>query len=187
MVFSSTSVLLFLSLYYIIDERIPQAAFYWQKYQNIILLLFLVFSVFMTNWFDILFVPLTAIPTRQKASVRLISAFYIILILLYIKFIYHDSNYDSLIMYFIHTRSRPFPRTLILHLKISKKQLQGVARNLPLLVLMGSYSAIVCWYGFHCGFLLTSNGVILSTLLAHLFMDVSIFVLDKTQLVKLFI
>ena len=46
MVFSSTSVLLFVCLYYIIDERIPQAALYWQKYQNIILLLFLVFSVF---------------------------------------------------------------------------------------------------------------------------------------------
>ena len=163
MVFSSTSVLLFLSLYYIIDERIPQ-----------------------TNWFDILFVPLTAIPTRQKASVRLISAFYIILILLYIKFIYHDSNYDSLIMYFITLavgRFLYFDSTL----EDIKETLQGVARNLPLLVLMGSYSAIVCWYGFHCGFLLTSNGVILSTLLAHLFMDVSIFVLDKTQLVKLFI
>ena len=167
MVFSITSVLLFLSLYYIIDERIPQAAFYWQKYQNIILLLFLVFSVFMTNWFDILFVPLTAIPTRQKAS-------------------YHDSNYDSLIMYFITLavgRFLYFDSTL----EDIKETLQGVARNLPLLVLMGSYSAIVCWYGFHCGFLLTSNGVILSTLLAHLFMDVSIFVLDKTQLVKLFI
>ena len=186
MVFSSTSVLLFLSLYYIIDERIPQAALYWQKYENIILLLFLVFSVFMTNWFDILFVPLTAIPTRQKASVRLISAFYIILILLYIKFIYHDSNYDSLIMYFITLavgRFLYFDSTL----EDIKETLQGVARNLPLLVLMGSYSAIVCWYGFHCGFLLTSNGVILSTLLAHLFMDVSIFVLDKTRLVKLFI
>lgn len=146
----------------------------------------MVFSVFMTNWFDILFVPLTAIPTRQKASVRLISAFYIILILLYIKFIYHDSNYDSLIMYFITLavgRFLYFDSTL----EDIKEALQGVARNLPLLVLMGSYSAIVCWYGFHCGFLLTSNGVILSTLLAHLFMDVSIFVLDKTQLVKLFI
>ena len=111
----------------------------------------------MTNWFDILFVPLTAIPTRQKASVRLISAFYIILILLYIKFIYHDSNYDSLIMYFITLavgRFLYFDSTL---------------------------------EDIHCGFLLTSNGVILSTLLAHLFMDVSIFVLDKTQLVKLFI
>ena len=137
MVFSSTSVLLFLSLYYIIDERIPQAALYWQKYQNIILLLFLVFSVFMTNWFDILFVPLTAIPTRQKASVRLISAFYIILILLYIKFIYHDSNYDSLIMYFITLavgRFLYFDSTL----EDIKETLQGVARNLPLLVLMGS-------------------------------------------------
>ena len=146
----------------------------------------MVFSVFMTNWFDILFVPLTAIPTRQKASVRLISAFYIILILLYIKFIYHDSNYDSLIMYFITLavgRFLYFDSTL----EDIRDTLQGVARNLPLLVLMGSYSAIVCWYGFHCGFLLTSNGVILSTLLAHLFMDVSIFVLDKTQLVKLFI
>ena len=37
----------------------------------------------------------------EKASVRLISAFYIILILLYIKFIYNDSNYDSLIFYFV--------------------------------------------------------------------------------------
>ena len=113
-------------------------------------------------------------------------AFYIILILLYIKFIYHDSNYDSLIMYFITLavgRFLYFDSTL----EDIKETLQGVARNLPLLVLMGSYSAIVCWYGFHCGFLLTSNGVILSTLLAHLFMDVSIFVLDKTQLVKLFI
>ena len=98
--------------------------------------LFLVFSVFMTNWFDILFVPLTAIPTRQKASVRLISAFYIILILLYIKFIYHDSNYDSLIMYFITLavgRFLYFDSTL----EDIKETLQGVARNLPLLVLMG--------------------------------------------------
>lgn len=101
MVFSSTSVLLFVCLYYIIDERIPQAALYWQKYQNIILLLFLVFSVFMTTWFDILFVPLGSLSSQQKASIRLVSSFYIILILLYIKFIYDDSNYDSLIMYFI--------------------------------------------------------------------------------------
>ena len=183
MVFSSTSVLLFVCLYYIIDERIPQAALYWQKYQNIILL---VFSVFMTTWFDILFVPLGSLSSQQKASIRLVSSFYIILILLYIKFIYDDSNYDSLIMYFITLavgRFLYFDSTL----EDIKSTLQGVAKDLPLLLLMGTYSAIVCWYGFHCGFLLTSNGVILSTLLAHLFMDVSIFVLDKTRLVKLFI
>ena len=183
MVFSSTSVLLFLSLYYIIDERIPQAAFYWQKYQNIILLLFLVFSVFMTNWFDILFVPLTAIPTRQKASVRLISAFYIILILLYIKFIYNDSNYDSLIFYFVMLaigRFVYFDSTL----DYIKESLKSVVKYLPLLILMGAYSGFICWYGFSSDFLLKSNGVIVSTLLAHLFMDVAIFVLDKIRVVQ---
>ena len=33
MVFASTSVLIFLSLYYVIDERIPGVSIYWQKYQ----------------------------------------------------------------------------------------------------------------------------------------------------------
>ena len=65
--------------------------------------------------------------------------------------------------------------------------MHGVLTNLPLLALMGCYSAFVCWYGFHTGFLLTSNGVILSTLLAHLFMDASIFVLDRTRLLQLFL
>ena len=35
MVFSSTSVLIFLSLYYLLDERIPQADYFWNKYQDI--------------------------------------------------------------------------------------------------------------------------------------------------------
>ena len=74
---------------------------YWQKYQDIILLLFLCFSVILNGWLDIVFVPLEEIDSNQKASIRLVSSFYIILILLYIKFIYNDDNYDSLMMYFI--------------------------------------------------------------------------------------
>ena len=68
-----------------------------------------------------------------------------------------------------------------------KDSLSGVMQNFPLLVLMGIYSGFICWYGFYTDFLLTSNGVIISTLLAHLFMDASIFVLNKTRIVKLFV
>ena len=82
MVFASTSVLIFLSLYYVIDERIPGVSIYWQKYQDIILLLFLCFSVILNGWLDIVFVPLEEIDSNQKASIRLVSSFYIILILL---------------------------------------------------------------------------------------------------------
>ena len=58
MVFSSTSVLIFLSLYYVLDERIPQAAYFWNKYQDILLMVFLVCSVFLTFWFYRIFVHL---------------------------------------------------------------------------------------------------------------------------------
>ena len=101
MIFASTSVLIFLSLYYIIDERIPGVSVYWTKYQDLLLLLFLCFSVILNGWLDIVLIPLEEIDSEQKASIRLVSTFYIILILLYIKFIYNDDNYDSLMMYFI--------------------------------------------------------------------------------------
>ena len=186
MVFSSTSILLFLSLYYVIDARIPEAAFYWQKYQDFFLLLFLLCSVVLNGYLDRAFVPLRRISPGQKASVRLVSSFYIVLILLYIKFIYLDNNYDALIMYFVTLAVGRF-----IYFDFTWKDflgtLRGVLQNLPLLILMGGYSAFVCWFGFHTGFLLTSNGVILSTLLAHLFMDASIFILDKTKLLRLFL
>ena len=108
------------------------------------------------------------------------------MILLYIKFIYNDSNYDSLIFYFVMLaigRFVYFDSTI----EDIKDSLSGVMQNFPLLVLMGIYSGFICWYGFYTDFLLTSNGVIISTLLAHLFMDASIFVLNKTRIVKLFV
>lgn len=101
LVFSGTSILLFLSLYYIIDERLPQISMYWEKYQDVVLLVFIVLSVFLTSWLDVVLVKLTHLDPEQKASVRLISVFYIVLILLYIRFIYEDTNYDGLILYFL--------------------------------------------------------------------------------------
>lgn len=190
MVFSSTAVLLFLSLYYLIDAYLPQylprAAEIWIRYKSVLLLLFIVLSVFLTSWFDVVLVKLTHIKSEQKAAVRLVSSFYIVLILLYIRFIYDDTNYDELILYFITLavgRFLYFDFTI----KSFMETLRGAVRNLPLLLLMGGYSAFICWFGFYTDFLLKSNGVIVSTLIAHLFMDFSIFILHKTRLLRFFI
>ena len=183
LVFSGTSILLFLSLYYIIDERLPQISMYWEKYQDVVLLVFIVLSVFLTSWLDVVLVKLTHLDPEQKASVRLISVFYIVLILLYIRFIYEDTNYDGLILYFL---TLTVGRFLYFNFTVKSflETMRGVLENLPLLVIMSAYSGFVCWYGFHVGFLLKSNGVILSTFLAHLFMDCSIFLLHKTGILK---
>ena len=109
--------------------------------------------------------------------------FYIVLILLYIRFIYEDTNYDGLILYFL---TLTVGRFLYFDFTVKSflETMRGVLENLPLLVIMSAYSGFVCWYGFHVGFLLKSNGVILSTFLAHLFMDCSIFLLHKTGILK---
>jgi hypothetical protein len=67
------------------------------------------------------------------------------------------------------------------------KTVAGVLSKLPVMLLLLAYSAFMCWYGFKVDFLLTSNGVLVSTLIAHLFMDLSIFILEKMQLLKLFL
>ena len=54
--------------------------------------------------------------------------------------------------------------------------MKGVGRNLPMLFLMLVYSGLMCFVGFKSKFLLTSNGVIVSILIAHVFMDLSIMI-----------
>ena len=67
LVFSGTSILLFLSLYYIIDERLPQISMYWEKYQDVVLLVFIVLSPsLLTSWLDVVLVKSSRILSRSR-------------------------------------------------------------------------------------------------------------------------
>lgn len=183
MVFGSTSILFFLALYYLIDARIQSFAYLWSHYKDFALLLFILASVVLNGALDHLFVNIRTLHSEQKAAIRLVSTIYVVLILMYIRFIYEDKNYDELIKYFVALTVGRF-----LYFDFTwndfSAQIAGVARNLPLLLLMAAYSGLVCWYGFHSGFLLKSNGVIVSTLIAHGFMDVCIFLLARTGVME---
>lgn len=181
MIFSSTSILFFLALYYLIGTRLDATQDLWRHYKDVILIGLTLFSIILNHLLDHLLIHVTKVPSSQKASIRLLSTFYIVLIFVYIRFIYEDTNYDSMIIYFM---------TLVLgrffYFDFTwadfTSALKGLWHNLPLLFLMCAYSGIVCWYGFHVKFLLKSNGVIVSTLIAHLFMDVAICLLDRIDL-----
>lgn len=183
LVFASTSVLLFLSLYNIVDWHMPQVWAVWNKYKDLILVLFLVISVFFTNFLDRRLVRLPHLADEDKASIRLVSTIYITLVLLYIRFIYEDTNYDQMIIYFTSLAIGRF-----VYFDFSWKDfistLAGVGKNLPVLGLLLLYSGFMCWYGFRVDFLLTSNGVIVSVLIAHLFMDLSIVILRAAHLIE---
>lgn len=188
MAFASTSILLLLSLYYIIGDRINlhTVSKVWNQYKDWVLIGFLLVSMLVDRIFDRVLVPLRYISAQKRGSVRLMASIYVMLILLYIRFIYEDYNYENLILYFVMLvigRLVYFDVTW----EGFRNDCLGLFRNLPVLLLMSAYSAAVVWYGFTSGFLMKANGVIVSTLIAHLFMDICIFLFDRSRIFGLFL
>ena len=188
MAFASTSILLLLSLYYIIGDRINlhTVSKVWNQYKDWVLIGFLLVSMLVDRIFDRVLVPLHYISAQKRGSVRLMASIYVMLILMYIRFIYEDYNYENLILYFVMLvigRLVYFDVTW----EGFRNDCLGLLRNLPVLLLMSAYSAAVVWYGFTSGFLMKANGVIVSTLIAHLFMDICIFLFDRSRIFGLFL
>lgn len=188
MAFASTSILLLLSLYYIIGDRINlhTVSKVWNQYKDWVLIGFLLVSMLVDRIFDRVLVPLRYISAQKRGSVRLMASIYVMLILMYIRFIYEDYNYENLILYFVMLvigRLVYFDVTW----EGFRNDCLGLFRNLPVLLLMSVYSAVVVWYGFTSGFLMKANGVIVSTLIAHLFMDICIFLFDRSRIFRMFL
>lgn len=188
MAFASTSILLLLSLYYIIGDRINlhTVSKVWNQYKDWVLIGFLLVSMLVDRIFDRVLVPLRYISAQKRGSVRLMASIYVMLILMYIRFIYEDYNYENLILYFVML---VIGRLVYFDVTWDgfRNDCLGLFRNLPVLLLMSAYSATVVWYGFTSGFLMKANGVIVSTLIAHLFMDICIFLFDRSHFFGLFL
>ena len=188
MAFASTSILLLLSLYYIIGDRINlhTVSKVWNQYKDWVLIGFLLVSMLVDRIFDRVLVPLRYISAQKRGSVRLMASIYVMLILMYIRFIYEDYNYENLILYFVML---VIGRLVYFDVTWDgfRNDCLGLFRNLPVLLLMSAYSATVVWYGFTSGFLMKANGVIVSTLIAHLFMDICIFLFDRSHIFDLFL
>lgn len=188
MAFASTSILLLLSLYYIIGDRINlhTVSKVWNQYKDWVLIGFLLVSMLVDRIFDRVLVPLHYISAQKRGSVRLMASIYVMLILMYIRFIYEDYNYENLILYFVML---VIGRLVYFDVTWDgfRNDCLGLFRNLPVLLLMSAYSATVVWYGFTSGFLMKANGVIVSTLIAHLFMDICIFLFEHSHIFDLFL
>ncbi|MBO4901744.1 MAG: hypothetical protein J5518_03000 [Lachnospiraceae bacterium] len=187
MVFSATSILSFLAVYYLIDRFATDPGFlaFWDKWSDYILLGMIVVSCIVNNYFDVMLIPLKKITRDEKASVRLVGMFYVLLIFLYIKFVYENDNYDGFIMYFLGLVIGRFVY-FDASFRGSIQTIKDGAKNIPFLILGLIYAAFMCIYGFGTDYLLISNGVLVSTFIAHLFMVVAIFILHHSHLIYLF-
>ena len=163
-------------------NSVPLQAF-WEKYNGIILLIFILMSVSLNSWMDNHIIPLKYLRPGDRSAMRLIGMIYMMVIFIYIKYIYVDSNYDAIIMYFI---------TLIIgrfiYFDASMKDFQDVMKNaldsLPLLGLALMCSALIAHFGFGSGYLLHKNGVVFNLFLGHLYLLVWIFIINRLKLLR---
>ncbi len=187
MIFSATAILSFLAVYYLIDRFALDPGFrsFWDRWCDFILLGMIILSCVVNNYLDVMLIPLKKITREEKGSVRLIGMFYIMVIFLYIKFVYENDNYDGFIMYFLGLiigRFAYFDASF----RDSLQTIKNGARNIPFLIMGLIYTAFMCIYGFSTDYLLISNGVLVSTFIAHIFMVVAIFVVHHSHLINLF-
>lgn len=183
LMFSATSTLLFTGIYFLINYNyfhMSEAAWaFWSKYDAFILLGLLILSILLINIMDHLIIPLKRIGTSQIGSLRMAGMVYMLLIFAYIKFVDQNSNYDIIIFYFL---TMVIGRFVYLDASLSSftesvKSLTGI---LPALGLVLLSTALLALYGFSSGYLLRSNGVVVSLFLAHCIVIFEIFLLSST-------
>lgn len=185
-VFSGTSILSFLGIYYLIDRfYVDGYRAFWDAHKDFLLLVLIVLSILFNNFLDHIFVPLKKISHEERSALRVAGMIYIILIFLYIKYIYENNNYDGFIMYFVGLMVGRF-----IYFDASLKDFINVMKNailqLPVMIIGLLYTSLMCYYGFKYGYLLKSNGVLVSTFFAHLYMVVSIFIIHHCRVALLF-
>lgn len=185
--FADTAILLFISTYVLIDWYTVNPAIrgLWDNYGDFLLLAFLVCASLFNTVLDHWFVPLRHVEASMRSSMRMASMVYLTVLFIYIKYIYEDDNYDAIIIYFIGMmigRFVYFDATFHDFVE-AMKQLRYTLAFVGLALLT---TAVLALYGFHTQYLLKTNSVVISLLIAHLHMDLAIFILARTHFITLF-
>lgn len=181
MIISSTSMLFFIGLYFLVEHNYfdSSEAFMemWNKYDDFILLFALFISIFFISFVDKFIIPLKLLYNEEKATLRMMSMIYMLLIFAYIKFIYQNDNYDSIIVYFI---IMVVGRFIYFDASFADfvKNMKNLFLEIPMLIMGLITTGILALYGFKSGYLLTSNGVVLSLWIAQILVIIEISIIN---------
>lgn len=170
LMFSGTIFLLFTALYFLMTY-FGIAGALWTKYSSYILLGLIIIAVLFNSWLDNRLIPLETLRPGERETMHMMAILYMLVIFAYIKFIYQNDNYDSIIQYFILLmigRFIGFDSTM----SSIKNNFRRIINNLPLLGLALANTGLMALVGFASGYLLTPNGVVFNLFISQLYLVV---------------
>ena len=158
----------------------------WESWKDFILLLLICLSCVLNTVLDRFVIPLKKIDKSEKASIRLLAMFYVILILIYLNFIGDESEYSPVMMYYLGLMVGRF---VYFDASFSDfiEAIVNAFKNIPLLILgMGLMGALTN-FGFKAGYLLERNYYIVGIFYTHIFILAAIFIIHLSHILNLFI
>ncbi|MCR5746182.1 MAG: hypothetical protein K6G03_00555 [Lachnospiraceae bacterium] len=198
MMISATSVMSFACVYVIINHiytLITEGAAgggyedfvnIWENGRDFILLLLICLSCVLNTLLDKVFIPLKRINKEEKASIRMLAMFYVIIILVYLNQIGDASEYSPVMMYYLGLmvgRFVYFDASFTDFLNAFFSAL----KNAHLLVMGLMLTGVMCYVGFSAGYLLERNYYIVGAFYTHLFILVAIFILHLSHVLNFII
>ncbi len=146
----------------------------WSEGKDFVLLILICFSCFFNSFLDRLLIPLNKLAKEEKATMRMLGMFYVIIILIYLNHIGDESQYSPVTMYYFGLmigRFVYFDASFMDFIEAIK----NCFFNLPFLILTLTVVGILCAIGFNMGFFLERNYYIVGIFYAHLFMLFCVF------------
>ncbi len=155
----------------------------WSDGKDFVLLLLICLSCVINTILDTFIIPLKKITREEKATIRMLAMFYVIVILMFLNCIGDESQYSPVMMYYYGLMIGRF-----VYFDASFKDflaaLKNMFFNLPYMALTLTLSGLLCLFGFKMGYLLERNYFILGIFYTHLFLLVCIFVIHIIYLIS---
>lgn len=200
MMISGTSVLSFSCAYVVLNHMYSLllenpgavsgafAVFFeiWENGKDFALLVLICLSCILNTILDRFVIPLKALSKEEKASIRLLAMFYVIIILIILNYVGDESEYSPVMMYYLGLMVGRF-----VYFDASFADfvtaIKAAFLNLPLLLLGLLLTAATSVFGFSQGYLLERNYYIVGVFYTHLFLLIGIFIIHHTRFLHLFI
>ncbi len=157
----------------------------WAEGKDFILLLLICLSCVINTILDSLIIPLKKLTREEKATMRMLAMFFVIIVLMYLNYIGDESQYSPVMMYYFGLMVGRF-----VYFDASFKDFLGALKNmffnLPYMVLNLLLTGLLCAFGFSAGYLLERNYYIMGIFYTQIFMLVVIFIIHLVWMIFTF-
>ena len=148
----------------------------WAEGKDFVLLFLILSSCVINTLLDGLIIRLKILTSEEKATMRMLGMFYVIMILMYLNKIGDESEYGPVMMYYFGLMIGRFVY-FDASFKDFLNNIKNVIFNLPYLLLDLALTGLLCYIGFQAGYFLERNYYIVGLFHTQLFMLVCIFII----------